>query len=197
MGKDSSGKVNIAGREVPLRELIDNATFPGLQGTPYFNNVAAKAVFFKETLGEEYRARQFKIVENAKRLAQNLVDSGYEVVTGGTDNHMIMVNVVNLRDGLTGEIACRSLEECGIVVDRVKLPYQSRGDTVSNGLRLGTPILTKNGMGDEEMDRIAEMIDSVLKGVEIVSDSEYKIGRSLKEETRSKVKGLCARFPMR
>ncbi|MHC4260224.1 MAG: serine hydroxymethyltransferase, partial [Planctomycetota bacterium] len=166
-------------------------------GTPYFNNIAAKAVFFKETLGEEYRARQFKVVENAQRLAQNLVDSGYEVVTGGTDNHMIVVNVVNSRDRLTGEIARSSLEECGIVVDRVKLPCLSRGDTVSNGLRLGTPILTKNGMGDEEMDRIAEMIDSVLKGVEIVSDSEYKIGTSLKEETRSKVKGLCARFPMR
>ncbi|MHC4193585.1 MAG: serine hydroxymethyltransferase, partial [Planctomycetota bacterium] len=176
MGKDSSCKVNIAGREVPLRELIDNATFPGIQGTPYFNNIAAKAVFFKETLGKEYRARQFKIVENAKRLAQNLVDSGYEVVTGGTDNHMIVVNVADFRDGLTGEIARSSLEECGIVVDRVKLPYQSQGDTQTNGLRLGTPIITKNGMGDEEMDRVAEMTDSVLKGVEIVSDSEYKIG---------------------
>jgi glycine hydroxymethyltransferase len=197
MGKDEDRKVKAEGKDIALRELIEKATFPGLQGTPYFNNIAAKAVFLKETLGEEYKARQFKIVENARRLAQNLVDLGYDVITGGTDNHMILVNVVNSKDGLTGAIAHSSLEECGIVVDRVRLPYQSRGDTQSNGLRLGTPIVTKNGMGGEEMDKAAEMIDAVLREIEIVSDAEYKIDESFKEETRSKVRGLCARFPMR
>ena len=160
------------------------------------NNVAAKAVFFKEALCDEYKARQFRIIENAKRLSKALLDLGYDVLTGGTDNHMLLVNVANLREGLTGATARRCLEECGIIVDRVALPYESQGRIAGNGIRLGTPIVTKNGMGSKEMDRIAKMMDAVLKEVEIVSSSEYKIDESFKEEMRNKVKDLCARFPM-
>jgi len=106
MGKDYEG------RSTKLWEHIQKATFPGLQGTPYFNHIAAKAVFFKETLSDEYRARQFKIIENAKKLADSLQDCGFDIITGGTDNHMVLVNVVNFREGLTGVTAQRSLEQC-------------------------------------------------------------------------------------
>ena len=204
MGKDYDRTINpstllrtgVGTEDVPLCEHIDKTTFPGVQGTPYLNNIAAKAVFFQETLSEEYRGRQFKIVENAKRLAGSLVDLGYDVVTGGTDNHMALINVANLRQGLAGVTAQKSLEECGIIVDMIHLPYEER-TAVASGIRLGTPIVTKNGMGTEEMEGISVLIDAVLKGVEVVSDSEYRIAESLREQTQAKVKDLCGRFGMR
>ena len=197
MGKDKERKVKAKGKDIALWELIEKATFPGLQGTPHLNNIAAKAVFFKETLCDEYKARQFKIIENAKRLSKALLGLGYDVLTGGTDNHMILVNVASSREGLTGAIARQCLEECGLIVDRVEMPYERQKTIAGNGLRLGTPIVTKNGMGGKEMDRIAEMIDAVLKEVGIVSSSDYKIEEPFKEDMRSKVKDLCTRFPVR
>jgi glycine hydroxymethyltransferase len=197
MGKDKDRKISVKGKDIVLWELIEKATFPGLQGTPYLNNVAAKAVFFKETLSDEYKARQFKIVENAKKLSKALLDLGYDVLTGGTDNHMLLVNVANLREGLTGETARSCLEECGLIIDRVELPYEKPGTAAGNGLRLGTPIVTKNGMGAEEMDKVAEMIDATLKEVKIVSESEYEMSKSFRQEMQSKVKDLCIRFPVR
>lgn len=201
MGKDY--KMKVTGGE--LWELIERATFPGAQGTPYLNNIAAKAVFFKETLSEEYKTRQFKIIENAKKLAGSLLDSGYDVLTGGTDNHMIMVNVSNSREGLTGLTAEKCLEDCGIVTNKAPLPYDNK-DTrtgqaspsrrVTSGIRLGTPIVTRNGMGKKEMAEIASLIEAVLKKVKIISDSEYEIDDSFKKESQEKVKELCSRFPM-
>ena len=196
MGKDHGRKIKVGAKDVPLAEHIDKTTFPGVQGTPYLNNIAGKAVFFKETLSEEYRGRQFKIVENAKRLAGGLVEMGYDILTGGTDNHMVLVNVANLREGLTGVTAQKCLEECGIIVDMIHLPYEER-TAVASGIRLGTPIVTKNGMGAKEMDGISALIDAVLKGVEIAGDSEYRIAESLREQTQATVKDLCSRFPMR
>jgi glycine hydroxymethyltransferase len=195
MGKDYGRTIKVGTEDVPLAEHIDKTTFPGVQGTPYLNNIAGKAVFFKETLSKEYRDRQFKIVENAKRLAESLLDLGYEVVTGGTDNHMVLINVASLREELTGPTAQRCLEECGIVVDMIHLPYESRA-AVADGIRLGTPIVTKNGMGTEEMEGISALINAVLKGVEVVSEGEYRIAGSLKAQTQAQVKDLCGRFPM-
>ncbi|GAI36881.1 unnamed protein product, partial [marine sediment metagenome] len=156
-----------------------------------------KAVFFKETLTDEYKARQFKIIENAKRLAGNLLDSGYDVLTGGTDNHMVLINVANSRAGLTGVVAQRCLEECGIIVDMNELPYDKKPASVTSGIRLGTPIVTKRGMGVEEMDSISSLTDAVLKEVEIINDNEYRIDKSFKEQMRNKVNDLCNRFVMR
>ncbi|GAJ01232.1 unnamed protein product, partial [marine sediment metagenome] len=182
---------------IPLYKLIQRATFPGVQGTPYFNHIAAKAVFFRETLSDEYKARQFKIVENAKTLANNLLNLGYNVLAGGTDNHMILVNVANLRKHLTGVIAQKCLEDCGIVVDMYKLPYDNREASVTSGIRLGTPIVTKRVMGTDQMQAIAAMIDAVLRAVKIINDTEYEIDESLKRQTRNKVKDLCSKFPVR
>jgi glycine hydroxymethyltransferase len=192
MGKDHETK---AGGD-KLCKLINKTTFPGAQGTPYLNNIAAKAVFFKETLGEEYKARQFKIIENAKNLAARLLDLGYDVLTGGTDNHMILINVSNSCEGLTGLAAEKCLEACGIVTNKTTLPYDRLSDTVTSGIRLGTPIVTKNGMGEKEMAEIALLIDAVLKKVKIISDSEYEIDKSFKKDCQERVKGLCSKFPM-
>ncbi len=196
MGKDYDWKIKVRGKERRLWEHIQEATFPGMQGTPYLNNVAAKAVFFKETLSEEYRARQFKIIENAKRLASDLLDLGVDVLTGGTDNHMILINMANSREGLTGVTAQKCLEECGIITDMIRLPYDKRPASATSGIRLGTPIVTRRGLGTKEMDRISALMDAILKGVEIVSDSEYKIDESFGEEKRNQVKDLCSRFPV-
>jgi len=196
MGKDYNCKVTAGGRTLILSELIQKTTFPGVQGTPYLNHIAAKAVFFKETLSADYRARQFKIIENAKRLAHGLLNRGCDVLTKGTDNHMVLINVAALRENLTGLIAQKCLEECGIVINMNRLPYDTKSAAVTSGIRLGTPIVTKNGMDVEEMDVISEMIDSVLKSVKIVSENEYSLNASFKEQMRRQAKDLCCRFPM-
>ena len=197
MGRDYDGTISVSGKQKPLWEHIQKTTFPGVQGTPYLNNVAAKAVFFKETLSDEYKARQFKIVENAKRLADDLMNLGYDVLTGGTDNHMALVNVANFREGMTGVIAQKCLEDCGIIVNMNRLPYDTKSMAVASGVRLGTPIVTKNGMGAAEMHSISELIDAVLKGVRVVKNTEYRIDESLSREIKNKVRQLCSRFPMR
>lgn len=195
---DFNRQSKIANRKskIPLWEHIQRTTFPGVQGTPYLNNVAAKAVFFKETLGPQYRARQFKIVENAKRLAQVLLRLGHDVLTGGTDNHMALINVGNLREGMTGLVAQRCLEECGIVVNMNRLPYDGRGAAVASGIRVGTPIVTRNGMGPEQMETIAGLVDETLRQVKIISDRQYQLSESLKFRTQEHVKDLCREFPM-
>jgi glycine hydroxymethyltransferase len=197
MGRDYGHRAKLSGKEAPLYEHIDRATFPGAQGTPYLNNVAAKAVFFKETLSAEYKTRQFKIVENARALAGNLVRLGYDVLTGGTDNHMILVDVSNFRDRLTGLAAQKALEECGIIVDMIRLPYDKKGPTIPSGIRLGTPIVTRNGMGEGEMDSISGLMDTVLKQVDVISNTEYRIDKSLSNEVRDKVVELCRRLDAR
>ncbi|MCJ7673723.1 MAG: serine hydroxymethyltransferase [Sedimentisphaerales bacterium] len=196
MGKDYDRKIMVGTKSMPLWEHIERTTFPGVQGTPYLNNIAAKAVFFKETLCEEYRQRQFEIIENAKALAASLLELGHDVVTGGTDNHMILVNVANFRAGLTGVMAQKCLEDCGIVVNMNRLPYDKKAATITSGIRLGTPIVTKNGMGPQEMRSIAQLIDAVLRTVEIISDAEYRINQSFQNKTRQKVEDLCSKFPM-
>ena len=196
MGKDVDREIEISGKKIPLWRLIQKTTFPGVQGTPYLNNVAAKAIFFKETLSDEYRSRQFKIVENAASLAHNLLDLGYDVLTGGTDNHMILVNIANLREGMTGAIAQECLEDCGIIINKNRLPYDTRSAAVTSGLRLGTPIVTRNGMSPEQMDVIAGFIDTTLRKVKIISEREYEIEDSLKDEIRHQVMELCHAFPM-
>ncbi len=197
MGRDYDQKIRFGARFMELWELIERTTFPGIQGTPYLNNIAAKAVFFKETLSDEYQARQFKIIENAKRLADDLLRFGYDVLTSGTDNHMVLINVGNLREGLTGLIAQKCLEDCGIIINKNRLPYDKRNAMVTNGIRLGTPIVTKNGMGPVEMESIAKLIDSVLKDVEIADERRYRIDETFKSNTKVQVRELCSRFPMR
>jgi glycine hydroxymethyltransferase len=196
MGKDFDCQIEVSDKKMALWKLIQKTTFPGVQGTPYLNNIAAKAIFFKETLSEGYRSRQFRIIENAARLASNLLDLGYDVLTGGTDNHMVLINIANLREDMTGAIAQECLEDCGIIINKNRLPYDTRSAAITSGLRLGTPIVTRNGMGPEQMDKIAGLLDDVLRNVKIISQREYEIEDSFKNDIREKVKELCHEFPM-
>ncbi len=197
MGKDYDMKIREGTKDIALWEHIDKATFPGAQGTPHLNNIAAKAVFFKETLSDEYKARQFKIINNAKKLSDSLQQLGYDVLTGGTDNHMILINVSNSRDGLTGITAQNCLDECGIVVNKNTLPYDTKDTTITSGIRLGTHIVTRNGMGAEEMAAVSAMIDEVLQRVKVINDRQYEIDESFKKESRERAKELCSKFPLR
>jgi glycine hydroxymethyltransferase len=180
-----------------LCELIQKTTFPGVQGTPYLNNVAAKAVFFREALSDEYKARQFRIIENARALAERMLALGHDVLTEGTDTHMVLINVASLRKDLTGVIAQKCLEDCGIIVNKNRLPYDTNSAAVASGIRLGTPVVTRNGMGSEQMSIIAGLVDSALRGAQILSEKRCTIDRSVENEIRHKVIGLCRQFPMR
>jgi glycine hydroxymethyltransferase len=197
MGKDYDLKIKAAGTDTILWQLIEKTTFPGVQGTPYFNNIAAKAVFFREVASDEYKARQFKVVANAKRLAEELLRKGYDILTGGTDNHMVLVNVANARPGLTGFVAQRCLESCGIVVDKLLLPYDQKDPSVTSGIRLGTPIVTKNGMDSSEMDRIVELMDAVLKKIRLLDKCQYTIDASFAANIKEQTKTLSHKFPVR
>ncbi len=196
MGRDFDRPFQAGSKTIPLWERIEKTTFPGFQGTPYLNNIAAKAVFFKEMLSAEYKDRQSRIVENAKALADEFVRLGYDVLTGGTDNHMLLANVANLRRGMTGLIAQKSLEDCGIIVNMNRLPYDSQNARITSGMRLGTPIVTKNGMGTAEMRTVSQLVDRVLTRVEPVREREYRLDPALRDEIREQVRGLCDRFPM-
>ena len=196
MGKDYDRLVKLNGKDTPLYKLIDKATFPGVQGTPYLNHIAAKSVFFKEARTDEYSLRQFAIIENAKRLARTLLELGYDVLTGGTDSHMVLINVANFKKGLTGLIAQKCLEDCGIIVNMNKLPYDVKPATITSGVRLGTPIVTKNGMGSNEMDTLAQIINSILIKVEITNDSQYSLPESFINDMQQRTETLCRQFPM-
>jgi glycine hydroxymethyltransferase len=196
MGADCDEPIQVGKKSMPLWERIEKTTFPGFQGTPYLNNIAAKAVFFKETLSPEYRVRQFRIVENAKALTRQFRDLGYDVLTGGTDNHLFLVDVSRFRPGLTGLIAQKCLEDCGIVVNMNWLPYDPRSPRITSGMRLGTPIVTRNGMGPADMEAVSSLVDSVLTRVEIRSESDYRLEESFRDDTLQRVHDLCGRFPM-
>jgi glycine hydroxymethyltransferase len=197
MGRDSESPTRFGERSMPLCERIEKATFPGFQGTPYLNNIAAKAVFFLEMLSDEYRARQFKIVENAQAMAAEFQAAGYRVLTDGTDNHLFLVNVANFREGLTGVIAQKALEDCGIIVNMNRLPYDPHNARVTSGMRLGTPIVTRNGMGAAEMELICRWIDRVLTEVEVVDERRYNLQDDFRMQMLAEVQALCAEFPMR
>ena len=196
MGRDHDLTLSVDGKARTLAKHLDKTTFPGVQGTPYLNNIAAKAVFFQEMLSPEYQARQHAIVDNAHMLAQSLAEMGCTILTGGTDTHMILMDVACYREGLTGLIAQQSLEQCGIIVNMNRLPYDTKGQNITSGLRLGTPVITKLGMRPKQMQWIAELIKTVLDQVQVVSDTDYHLDDTFAFQTGEKVKELCQTYPL-
>ncbi|HEX6200126.1 MAG TPA: serine hydroxymethyltransferase, partial [Thermoanaerobaculia bacterium] len=141
-------------------KLLDRAVFPGLQGGPLMHVIAAKAVALKEALSEEFRDYQRRIVANAARLARRLEERGFRIVSGGTDNHVFLVDVAS--KGLTGKVAEEALEAAGITVNKNTIPYDEKPPLVASGIRVGTPALTTRGMGEAEMDRVGDLMAEVL-----------------------------------
>lgn len=165
-------------------EIIDKSVFPGSQGGPLMHVIAAKAVAFGEALRPEFREYQRRIVENARALAQALAAEGFRIVSGGTDTHVLLVDVRT--HGLTGAEAERLLEEVGVTVNKNAIPFDPQKPTVTSGIRLGTPAVTTRGMGPAEMREIAEIIAQVLR----------ERTDTAREVARVRVRQLCERFPL-
>ncbi|MBO8125791.1 MAG: serine hydroxymethyltransferase [Firmicutes bacterium] len=141
-------------------KAIDKAIFPGIQGGPLMHVIAAKAVAFREALSKDFREYQQKIVKNAKALAEALLARGFRLVSGGTDNHLILIDLTS-RD-ITGKEAEEVLDSIGITVNKNTIPFETRSPFVTSGIRVGTPAVTTRGLGPEEMSRIADIMDKVL-----------------------------------
>jgi len=164
---------------------LDRALFPGVQGGPLMHVIAAKAVCFKEALEPGFATYQQQIVANAKRLAAGLASAGFRLVSGGTDNHLMLVDVFS--KGLTGKVAEAALGKAGITVNKNAIPFDKNPPMVASGIRVGTPAVTSRGMGEAEMDTIAEYIARVLASPE----DEAALAM-----VRSEVESLCRRFPL-
>jgi len=166
-------------------KAIDKSVFPGLQGGPLMHVIAAKAVAFKEALSEDFKIYGQKVIDNAKRLGDSLKKEGLDLVSDGTDNHLLLLDLRSL--GLTGKVAEKVLDDVGITVNKNTIPYDPEGPFTTSGIRIGTPAVTSRGFGDEEMDEIASLIGFILKN----HDNEAKL-----DEAQDRVEALTAKFPL-
>jgi glycine hydroxymethyltransferase len=164
---------------------VDRGLFPGVQGGPLMHIIAAKAVCFKEAMEPAFTEYQRQILANAARLASNLAALGFRLVSGGTDNHLMLVDVFS--KGITGKAAEIALGTAGITVNKNAIPFDRNPPMVASGIRIGTPAVTTRGMQEPEMDTIAELIGRVL-----TSPGEDRVMAAV----RAEVEALCARFPL-
>jgi glycine hydroxymethyltransferase len=174
-----------------LYKAINKAIFPGIQGGPLMHVIAAKAVCFKEALTEEFKEYQKQVVANAKALAKALEERGLRIVSGGTDTHLMLVDLNPLN--VTGKAAETALGYCHITVNKNTIPNETRSPFVASGIRLGTPALTTRGMKEKEMEIIADLIVKVLRNIK---DEEGNIDESVAKEVSSQVIKLCKQFPL-
>jgi glycine hydroxymethyltransferase len=173
-----------------LAKKINSAVFPGLQGGPLMHVIAAKAVAFAEALRPEFRAYSQSIVENARVLAAELNNAGCDIVAGGTDTHLMLVDL--RPKGLTGRAAEESLERAGMTCNKNAIPFDPEKPTVTSGVRLGTPAGTTRGFGVAEFQQIGQMIGDVLDGLAANPEDN----RAAETAARKKVEDLCRRFPI-
>ncbi len=168
MGKDSENKMGIvapkSGRVKMMSEIIDSNVMPGIQGGPLMHIIAAKAVAFGEALKPEFKEYAKQIVKNAQTLANALIERGYDIVSGGTDNHVFLVDLTS--KNITGKAAENALHAAGITVNKNMVPFDTRSPFVTSGIRIGTPALTTKGMKENEMKIIAGFIDQVLSNID-------------------------------
>lgn len=164
---------------------IDRAVFPGVQAGPLMHVIAAKAVAFHEAAQPEFKEYQRRIIENARALAQGLIEEGFKLVTGGTDNHLLLVDVRPL--GIDGKVAADILEEAGITLNKNTIPGETGTPWRPSGIRLGSPAVTTRGMGTGEMREIARLIAQVLRAPE---------DAALRRRVRKRVEELCDAFPI-
>jgi len=169
------------------KKAVDKAVFPGLQGGPLMHIIAAKAVSFKEALEPDFEVYQRQIINNAAALAGRLADNGFSLVSGGTDNHLLLVDLRESHAELTGKEAENVLERAGMTVNKNTVPGETRSPFVTSGLRIGTPAVTTRGLQEPEMHQIADWIASVLTDA---SDE------AVISETRAEVEALCTAFPL-
>lgn len=192
MGKDVDAPA--PDRRFSLSEMIQKSVFPFFQGTPNLNAITAKARALALVSSPEFKTLARRITDDAKALAASFIERGYEVLTGGTDNHMVLINV--LSSGLTGVVAERALEECNIIVNKNRIPGDKKSPLVASGLRLGTNNLAARGMASTDMPMCVDLIDRVLKSVRPLGDRDYKLDDSVKTSVMKDVERICNRFPI-
>jgi len=188
LGWDEENDMGITtpkGRLKMVSEVIDSNVFPGFQGGPLMHVIAAKAVAFKEALEPSFKEYSKQIIKNAKTLAETLMNFGYHIVSGGTDTHLILVDLTD--KGITGRDAEKALEQAGITVNKNMVPFDKQSPFITSGIRIGTPALTTRGMKEEEMRFIGGLIHRVLSN--IGDETVYK-------QVRGEVFELCKRFPL-
>lgn len=175
----------IISRTEELATGINKAVFPGIQGGPLMHIIAGKAVAFKEAMSEQFKQDQAQTVKNAKTLCKCLKEKGFDIVSGGTDNHLMLVNLNNLN--ITGKDAEAAMSKAGIIANKNTVPFETRSPFITSGVRLGTPACTTRGMKEKEMELIADYIEIAIKNAE---------NDNLLSETSGKVRELCSKFPV-
>jgi glycine hydroxymethyltransferase len=168
----------------PWIQKLNSAVFPGIQGGPLMHVVAAKAVAFGEALRPDFRTYIAQVIANAKTVAEELARAGFRIVSGGTDNHMILVDVAGR--GVTGKVAEQALDAAGITVNKNMIPYDTRAPLDPSGIRIGTPALTTRGMKESEMRSVAGWIAEVLSA---------PTDAAVRERVHGRVRELCTQFP--
>ncbi len=164
-------------------KMINKAVFPGIQGGPLMHIIAAKAVCFGEALTDEFKAYQTQIVKNAKALCDALIKRGFKIVSGGTDNHLMLIDLTNMN--ITGKEAEKLLDDVGVTVNKNTIPFETTSPFITSGIRIGTPAVTSRGFKEEDMDKIAEIIFLTLSDYEKEQDN-----------VRAMVKELCGKYPL-
>ena len=174
-----------SGRVKMVSELIDSAVMPGIQGGPLMHVIAGKAVAFGEALKTPYIQYCEQIVKNAQILAETLLNLGYDIVSGGTDTHLVLIDLTN--KGISGKKAEITLEEAGITTNKNMVPFDERSPMVTSGIRIGTPAVTTRGFQENEMLQVANLIDNVIQNIQ---------DETIIKNTRNSVSELCAQFPI-
>ncbi len=190
MGKDFEnpwGVKSPKGEIKKMSAILDSAVFPGMQGGPLEHVIAAKAVAFGEALDESFKVYQTQVKKNAAAMAQSFIDKGYKVVSGGTDNHTILIDLRAKFPELTGKAAEKALVEADITTNKNMVPFDSRSPFQTSGLRFGTPAVTTRGVKDNAMGEIVEMIDTVLSDVE---------NKTTIDAVRKKVNATMSQYPL-
>ncbi|MCX7877101.1 MAG: serine hydroxymethyltransferase [Ignavibacteria bacterium] len=189
MGKDFENpfghKAPKSGRTKMMSELIDSMVIPGIQGGPLMHVIAAKAVAFKEALDEDFKTYASQVIKNAQVLASGLTKHGFKVISGGTDNHLMLVDLRN--KNITGKKAQELLDEVGITCNKNAVPFDDKSPLITSGIRLGTPALTTRGMKEKEMETVADMINEIISAPE---DEEVK------EKVRKKIEDITSEYPL-
>jgi glycine hydroxymethyltransferase len=189
IGNDGENKLGVkarkSGRVKNTSEVLDSAVFPGSQGGPLMHVIAAKAVAFGEALKPEFTTYQKQIQQNAKHMANEFKTRGYNLVSDGTDNHLILVDLRNKK--LTGKIAEESLDKAGITVNKNMVPFDTESPFVTSGIRLGTPALTTRGFKEAEFSEVVRLIDEVLQDPK---------NESTLNSVKQQVQDICAEFPL-
>ncbi|HEY6172141.1 MAG TPA: serine hydroxymethyltransferase, partial [Candidatus Kapabacteria bacterium] len=174
-----------SGRIKMISELLDSTVMPGIQGGPLMHVIAAKAVAFGEALEDSFTNYTGQVIKNAQRLAAKMVEKGYYIISGGTDNHLMLVDL-RAKD-ITGKAAEEALDKAAITVNKNAVPYDDKSALVTSGIRIGTAAVTSRGMKEDAMDVIADLIDKV-----VLNPTDEKILASTKED----VKALTSKYPL-